>query len=1110
MRIRSLARNSALTMSAAAVLLLSSALVDPPASVAAADPVIAIGGDVGCPIGVGPSANSCQQAATADVIGSINPAAVLPLGDEQYESGDLASFQQVYGPTWGRFRSISHPIVGNHEYETAGAAGYFGYFGTAAGDAAKGYYSYDLGTWHLIALNSECSQGAQIGCAAGSPQETWLKADLAAHPNQCILAYWHEPRFSSGAGGSNSIYGAFWQDLYAAHADVVFNGHSHVYERFAPQTPTAVADPTNGIREFVVGMGGVNTHDFTAALPNEQARQNTAFGVMKMTLHSSSYDWSFMPIAGSSYSDSGSATCHAQSGAPTDTTPPSVPSGLAAGIVTPSSVPLSWSPSTDEAGGSGLAGYRVYRNGATTPLNPALATSASYTDATAAAGTTYSYAVTAVDKAGNESARSSPVSVTTPAGSGSGTLTFGPTDDAMIDSTNPTVNFGSTARLDADGSPVIDSLLKFTVSGTAGCTVSKAVLRLTVGSSTDDNSDYGGDVYPVTSNSWSESTVTWNTRPASGTTSVGEIGTGAVALNTTYTVDVTPLVQGDGTVSMLLANSNSDGAQYWSKDGSTAAQAPQLQVTCGSSTADTTPPSTPTGLTASGVSSSQVSLGWTASTDNVGVAGYRVYRNGATTPLGSSLVTSRSYTDGTVSPGTTYSYAVTAVDKAGNESARSSPVSVTTPAVGSGTATFTPTDDATIDSSSPSFNAGSSARLDADGSPVVDSLLKFTVTGTAGCTVTKAVLRLTVGSSTYDDSAYGGDVYPVSSNSWSESTVTWNTRPASGTTSVGEIGTGAVALNTTYTADVTSLVTGDGTVSMLLANSNPDAAQYWSKDGSTAAQAPQLQVTCGASGGPDTTAPSVPAGLTAGTVTASSVPLSWSASTDNVGVAGYRVYRNGASTPVNASPVTSTSYTDSAVTAGTTYTYAVSAVDAAGNESARSSPLSVTTPAAGSTTLTFRPTDDATIDESHPTVNAGSASRLVADASPVNDVLLKFAVTGTSGCTVSKAVLRLTVGSSTDDNSDNGGNVYSVTSTTWSESTVTWNTRPTASTTAVARVGTGAVALNTAYTADVTSLVKGDGTVSMQVANPSSDGVRYWSKDGSTAAQAPQLQVTCG
>jgi hypothetical protein len=270
-----------------------------------ADPVIAAGGDIACASNVATS-TTCRQLYTSDILVAGGIDAVAPLGDLQYESGTLSAFQTYYDPTWGRVKSITHPAVGNHEYGTSGASGYYTYFGSAAGDPSKGYYSYDLGAWHVVVLNSQCSA---VACNAGSPQEQWLRADLAAHPNVCTLAYWHHPRFSSGTThGSNMTYQPFWQALYDYGADVVMNGHEHNYERFAPQSPTGVADP-NGIREFVAGTGGKGHYGFGTPIANSQVRNSTTFGVLKLTLHATSYDWQFVPEAGATFTDSGTAAC---------------------------------------------------------------------------------------------------------------------------------------------------------------------------------------------------------------------------------------------------------------------------------------------------------------------------------------------------------------------------------------------------------------------------------------------------------------------------------------------------------------------------------------------------------------------------------------------------------------------------------------------------------------------------------------------------------------------------------------------------------------------------------------------------------------------------------
>ncbi len=285
-----------------------------PSSLAQGSPTIAAAGDIACDpfhedFNDGMGAQwTCRQQATADLLARVNPTAVLPLGDLQYEDGELQKFKDSYDRTWGRFKPISHPAIGNHEYVTQHATGYFAYFGPRAGDPQKGYYSYNIGTWHLIALNSNC--GRVGGCGEGSPQEQWLRTDLAAHKGSCILAYWHHPRFSSGWHGSDPAYRAFWQDLHQVGADIVLVGHDHDYERFAPQDPDGGADPTHGIREFVVGTGGRSAYGFRSVQPNSEVRQAGTFGILVMTFHPHEYEWKFIPESGKTFTDSGRATCH--------------------------------------------------------------------------------------------------------------------------------------------------------------------------------------------------------------------------------------------------------------------------------------------------------------------------------------------------------------------------------------------------------------------------------------------------------------------------------------------------------------------------------------------------------------------------------------------------------------------------------------------------------------------------------------------------------------------------------------------------------------------------------------------------------------------------------
>ena len=246
-----------------------------------------------------------QDEQTAQLLDNI-PGAVYTVGDNAYPSGSAANFNNCYEPTWGRHKARTRPAVGDNEYSTSGASGHFNYFGAAAGNPNEGYYSYNVGSWHIIVLNSNCSQVG--GCRPNDPQGQWLQADLAANPSVCTLAIFHEPLFSSKGGDADLR--DFWAPLYGAGAEIVLGGHRHMYERFAQQNPDGAADPGRGIRQFVVGTGGSSlTSSPSSVAPNSQVRNNTTYGVLKFTLHPSSYDWQFIPIAGQTFTDSGSAQC---------------------------------------------------------------------------------------------------------------------------------------------------------------------------------------------------------------------------------------------------------------------------------------------------------------------------------------------------------------------------------------------------------------------------------------------------------------------------------------------------------------------------------------------------------------------------------------------------------------------------------------------------------------------------------------------------------------------------------------------------------------------------------------------------------------------------------
>ena len=250
--------------------------------------------------------------ATAKLIEQI-PGTVFAAGDLAYEKGSPAEFKNCYDPTWGKFKDRTKPALGNHEYGQPTAAGYFQYWGPQAGPADQGFYSYDLGRWHIVVLNTNCNNKQMGGCEKDSPQETWLREDLAKHPDACILAYGHHALFSSGLFKKHAVHPELrpvWEDLYSAHADLILAGHEHSYERFAPQDPEGNPDPTHGIREIVVGTGGKSHDPLGLPTPNSEVREWKTYGVLKLTLAPGKYHWEFIPVEGETFRDSGSGVCH--------------------------------------------------------------------------------------------------------------------------------------------------------------------------------------------------------------------------------------------------------------------------------------------------------------------------------------------------------------------------------------------------------------------------------------------------------------------------------------------------------------------------------------------------------------------------------------------------------------------------------------------------------------------------------------------------------------------------------------------------------------------------------------------------------------------------------
>jgi hypothetical protein len=599
---------------------------------AAGDPVIAAAGDIACDPantafnnGLGNSA-SCRQKYTSDLLVSMAPSAVLDLGDNQYYCGGYQAFVQSYNLSWGRVKSITHPSVGNHEYlisggtgcttANAGAAGYFQYFGAAAGSAGQGYYSFDIGTWHIIALNSNCENVG--GCGSTSAQYKWLQADLAAHTNLCTLAYWHIPLFSSGGRATaNSL--PFWNLLYAANADLILNGHDHIYERFAPQTPTGALDPVRGIPEFIVGTGGSDHTSITTIAANSLVRNASTYGVLKLTLHAGSFNWRFVPEAGKTFTDSGTTACHGSV--------PNTPTPTSTRTTTSTPTPTATATGTGTATSTSTATV----NPTATPTNTSVALNSPTTTSTVTATPTASDTPTPTDTSvaintptptdtatstptASDTPTSTPTSVSTPTNTltnpptftvtptatstniptstatatatptatqmpvntptptptatvGLSSVTFLPVADTYVDAANPTINHGSSTTLRLDSSPDVHGYLRFTISGLSG-TITQVRLLLFA-----NNSDSSGvRAWSVLDNTWGELTMNYTNAPALGAqiASLGSFAAGWV------TLDVTSYITSNGTYSIGVTNLSSTAISVDSRES--GANAPQLII----------------------------------------------------------------------------------------------------------------------------------------------------------------------------------------------------------------------------------------------------------------------------------------------------------------------------------------------------------------------------------------------------------------------------------------------------------------------------------------------------------------------------------------------------
>jgi hypothetical protein len=524
--------------------------------------------DAGQPLVVGDvgdgAGGETQEANVVNLIKSWNPNLMLYLGDV-YDNGTYTEYKNYYDPSnfYGAFKSITNPVIGNHEYgdKTAGLAGrgYFYYWGNV-----PHYYSYNVAGWHFIALDANSNYiGSTNTNKNATAQLNWLQNDLATNTSPCVIAYYHEPLYTIGKESAEPQLQSWWNLFVQNHVTLVLNGHNHDYERWNPIGLNGNLDP-NGVTEIVDGTGGHSSQPpVTSDARVGYSTTGTVYGATRLALSPTKADYSFVQTDGTTNTtlDSGSVQCR---GLTPDSTPPSVPTGVSATAVSAADVQVGWSASTDD---TAVTGYNVYRDGV--QIGTTGASTTSYDDTSVSASTTYSYTISAFDAAGNTSAQSDPAPVTTPAAGGT-TLTFHGADvaDSYINASNPTTNYGHSVTLRTDADPQTTSLLRFSVSGTTG-TVTNATLKVYATSKSQ-----GFSIYRITDPTWTEAGVTYNNQPAIEST---PIATSPVTAAGWVTVDISSAITGNGTYDLELVSSSTTASAFSSREATT--NQPDLVIT---------------------------------------------------------------------------------------------------------------------------------------------------------------------------------------------------------------------------------------------------------------------------------------------------------------------------------------------------------------------------------------------------------------------------------------------------------------------------------------------------------------------------------------------------
>ncbi len=608
--------------------------------------LVAAGGD-------GASGESSALDVT-NLMKDLNPDMFLYLGDV-YNKGTYTEFYNWYGNNqtyFGQFKSITNPIVGNHEYENGVAPGYFDYW-----DNVPDYYSYDAGGWHFIGLNSNSSI---VDVSPTSAQYQWLQADLIANSDKCTVVYYHHPLFNIGPPSATTEMMDIWNLLVQNGVEIVLNGHDHTYQRWSPIGLDGVLDQ-NGITEFVAGASGhgvqtISKSDSRVAFSSDA--NPGALGVLLLELNTLGANFKYVNTAGDII-DSGAIPCSTTT---LDIQPPSTPENLTATIINSTQVDVSWNPSTDN---SAVAGYTIYRN------NVAIANvsygNSSFLDSNLTPNTTYNYFVEAFDLSGNYSNPSNQSAITTPPIPG--TLTFSVDADTYVNASNPVANYGLATSLRMDSSPDVHSYLKFNVTGLAGNPIIGARLQVFSNSS----SSLGLNAKEVLDTSWGEYSISYDNAPAL----LGVISSsGAISSGTWVELDVSSYISSEGIYSIGLDTDSTTALSLASRES--GLNSPRLLIDLQTNGVDTESPTTPSGLSSSiGMNPLTVGLTWSPSTDNVGVVGYDILRNDQL--IGSVAGDVLSFVDSNVSPLTNYSYSINAFDQAGNHSTNSDIVTVDTP-----------------------------------------------------------------------------------------------------------------------------------------------------------------------------------------------------------------------------------------------------------------------------------------------------------------------------------------------------------------------------------------------------------------------------------------------